>query len=722
MNTRCTAAICSGKMILLNQLKVLLPGSVAPLKSPLSVTRRLFSSDSTKLLADEAAALSKERETQWRIAQTLWQHLWPKDCLNDSKNVRQENQLRKQRVVASLGLMLAGKAVTIQVPYLFKYLIDTIQITSTSDVASTLATSATSIDSVLLATSITALPVTLLLGYGTARAAASGFNEWRNAMFAHVAQDAIRNVGSSVFDHVHTRLDLQYHLSRNTGQVSRVLDRGQRSISFLLNSAVFQVVPTFLEVSLVTGLVTYQFGTGQGLVVLGTVASYTAFTIAVSTWRTKFRRDMNRLETEASGRVVDSLLNFETVQYFNNADHESKRYDESLRGYQKASLEAQSSLSMLNFGQVSIFSVGITAVMWMTSQQILVGTATVGDLVLVNGLLFQLSVPLFFIGSVYREVRQGLIDMEAMFELLDSKPISTGPDKEGAIAYDPGTMNHSIRFEDVCFGYPGSLDASSENALKDGDQVLGHRPILQGTTFDVAQGKTVAIVGSSGCGKSTIIRLLYRYYDADQGTISLGGHSLDNLTRESVRKAIAVIPQDTVLFHETISYNLQYGNLDAPWEDVVEASKKAKLHDTIISLPDGYDTVVGERGLKLSGGEKQRVAIARAILKPNAPILLCDEPTSSLDSATETDIMNHIKEAGEGRTTLIVAHRLSTIQDCDEIIVLDQGRVVERGPHIMLSKIPGGRYAQLLKMQENSFLPSSESDADAGKSEKIICP
>jgi ATP-binding cassette subfamily B (MDR/TAP) protein 7 len=408
------------------------------------------------------------------------------------------------------------------------------------------------------------------------------------------------------------------------------------------------------------------------------------FTILITSWRTKFRREMNRLDNQASARVVDSLMNFETVQYFNAKDHEVNRYDESLRGYQKEALRAQQSLSFLNFGQAVIFSCGLTGVMWLTAEQIVAGTATIGDMVLVNGLLFQLSVPLFFIGGIYREIRQALIDMENMFQLRDTKPTIT--DKANAIVYDPETMSTSIELENVHFAYP--TDANK-------------RPILNGTSLNIHQGKTVAFVGTSGCGKSTILRLIYRFYDPDVGCVKIGGHDARDLSIDSLQKAIAVVPQDTILFHDTIRYNIQYGDLNASWEEVENAAKKAQIHDAIMSFADGYDTLVGERGLKLSGGEKQRVSIARAILK-NAPILLCDEPTSSLDSNTESSIMDNLKHVGKDRTTIIIAHRLSTIQDCDEIIVMHKGHVVERGTHSALVR-RGGRYTELLRMQEGSL-------------------
>jgi len=437
--------------------------------------------------SDKVAKIPKPKKSpldEFRVFKALFQFLWPTTLPEDSLEKQEADKLRKQRVVGSLGLMVGGKAVTLSVPYIFKGLVDTLP--ATAQIATEMAAGDPS-------TLMAGLPIALLLGYGAARASASGLQEWRNAVFAHVAQDVIRKVGRRTFDHVH-QMDLQFHLERNTGQLSRILDRGNRSITFVLNAMVFHIGPTLLEVSLVTGLMAYSFGWQHSAIVLGTVTSYIGFTLGITQWRTKFRRDMNKLENEASGRVVDSLLNYETVQYFNNIEHEGDRYEKSLRGYQQAALQAQNSLSLLNFGQQTIFSVGLTGVMWLTTYQIMQGTASVGDLVLVNGLLFQLSVPLFFIGGVYREVRQSLIDMENMYELLDQRPMIK--DKETAVEYNPQTMGTNITFENIEFAYPS---AATE------------RKILKGTSFEIQEGHTVAIVGSSGCGKLVIDELTSFY-------------------------------------------------------------------------------------------------------------------------------------------------------------------------------------------------------------------
>ena len=586
-------------------------------KCPPQELRRRWQSSSSlpktveNLVSSSASAIvdaPKQRKIHWRIFQTLSQHVWPTTSAKDlTEQERLDRYKRKQRVVASMALLVSGKAVTITVPYVFKYLVDSLPSPETIAAAASGAASDPTV------------PIAALLCYGLGRAGSSGLQEWRNALFAHVTQDAIRHVGRTVFDHIHS-LDLSFHLQRNTGQLSRILDRGQRSISFVLQSMVFHLGPTMVEVCLVAGLLMYQFGTAHGVVVIGTVGTYVGFTLGITQWRTTFRREMNRLDNQASARVVDSLLNYETVQYCNNQKYEVERYEESLKGYQKAALQAQTSLSLLNFGQSAIFSVGLTAIMGLTASQIVDGTATVGDLVLVNGLLFQLSVPLFFIGSIYREVRQSLIDMEAMYEVQDRKPqLADAPD---AIDYDPTVYGTELELRNVHFRYPASSPVGTGSSVtktavststdKTTDEESGrkenphYRSILQGTNLSIPQGKTMAIVGSSGSGKSTILRLLYRFYDSDSGEILLGGKPLKAWTQASIQRAMAVVPQDTVLFHDSIFYNIRYGNLQATPEQVYEAAKQAEIHDAILRFPDGYDTVVGERGLKLSGGEKQR--------------------------------------------------------------------------------------------------------------------
>ena len=626
----------------------------------------------------------------------------------------------RQRVVASVTLMLAGKAVTIATPFMFKALVDTLPTYANAGTID-----ATTLDNIpaflpealvdTLTTStmagVPALPFLLILSYGTSRTLSSLFQESRNAIFANVAQSAIRSVGRSTFDHVHS-LDLQFHLNRNTGALGRILERGNRSISFILNAMVFNTVPTIIEVGVVTGCMGYQFGVSHASTVLATIGAYVTYTIGITQWRTQFRKDMNRLNNEASGKISDSLLNYETVKYFNNEQHEGKTFETTLRKYQTAALRSQTSLSLLNFGQNVIFTAGLTTIMYLTAKDMVAGTATVGDLVLVNGLLFQLSVPLNFIGGIYREVQQAFVDMDAMFGLRDTKPALK--DSPNAVEYDPAKDGTTIEFDELEFAYSIS-PKDSKSKSKESNTSLAttttKRPILRGTTFTVPQGKTFAIVGTSGCGKSTILRLLYRFYAPDNGTMRIGGKDISTYTTDSLRRAMAVVPQDVVLFNDTIGYNIHYGNLDASWDEVVEAAKKSHLHDTIQRLPNGYDTLVGERGLKLSGGEKQRVSLARAILK-KSPILLCDEPTSSLDSHTELEIMNNLKEIGKDTTCIIIAHRLSTIQDCDEIVVMGRGRVIEQGTHDELMR-KGGRYKELVAFQR------SQTEYSPGEQEPV---
>lgn len=611
------------------------------------------------------------------MLQTFGKHIWPRGP--DSWRV-------KARVGTALVLMVSAKLANIQVPFLFKAIVDGLTVAPGTDAATVSAT--------------LGVPVALVLGYGIARISVLFFQEARNVVFASVAQTAIRKIGRQTFEHLHS-LDLQFHLARQTGVVSRTLDRGARSIDFVLRSIVFTVVPTTLEIALVSGILANQCGLQYAVVTLGTLVTYTAFTVSVTQWRTKFRREMIKNENEASNQVLESLVNYETVKYFGNEEHESRKYDEVLRRCERSSLEAQSSLSFLNLGQNVIFTGGLTAMMYMASGAIVEGSMTVGDLVLVNGLLFQLSIPLNFIGSLYRELRQALVDMEAMFELRSA----TGriADRPGCVTLDPSDWRErplSIGFDGVEFAYPPQ-----------------QRRTLSGVSCSVPAGQTVAFVGTSGCGKSTLIRLLYRFYDVQAGRITLDGRDIRDISLASLRRAIAVVPQDTVLFNDTIFRNIAYGKPGGPdlatAEEVVAAAKAAQIHAAILALPEGYDTVVGERGMKLSGGEKQRVSIARALLK-DAPILVCDEATSSLDTETEVEIMANLKALGQGRTMCLIAHRLSTVQDANLIVVLEDGEIVEAGTHEQLlqnkdvgSGSHAGRYAELWHMQ-------AAAAADAG--------
>ncbi|CBN75449.1 iron-sulfur clusters transporter atm1, mitochondrial precursor [Ectocarpus siliculosus] len=675
----------------------------------------------------EEAEEASERDNAKRILRTLATHLWP------SKELQADHVSIKARVVGSLALLLGAKLVTIQVPFIFKGLVDTLGETSRVAAAAAAATGDAVVAGGVSPEAAVAVPVSMVLGYGIARSTASGAQELRNVVFAVVAQRAIRRVGRDVFEHLHD-LGLKYHLEKNTGTVSRIIDRGGRSIQYTLSAMLFNVLPTIVEISLVSGILASQASWKYSAVCCSTIVTYSAYTFGITQWRTKFRKQMIAQENEASAKVTDSLVNYETVKYFNNEAHEASRYDESLKGFQEASVKTQTSLSMLNVGQHVIFSTGLTAIMALAASDIAAGHSTVGDLVLVNGLLFQLAIPLGFVGSTYREVRQALIDMTAMFKISDTVPQVT--DREGAAELVNADVG-GISFTDVRFGYGPD------------------REILKGLTFEVPAGQTVAIVGHSGCGKSTIMRLLYRFFDINSGSIKIAGQDIKEVSQASLRRAVGVVPQDTVLFNDTIGYNIAYGDLCAGTEEVEEAARKAQLDSSIASMPQdgaaryarrqhtrpryasipwrhvldfvsahvlflsrplkGYGTVVGERGLMISGGEKQRVAIARAMLK-NAPILLCDEPTSSLDTKTETEIMGHLKTLGRNRTSIIIAHRLSTVKDADKIIVLDQGKVVEEGNHAELMADTGGRYFGLWQAQRAWAAEESTAEDRDGSS------
>jgi ABC-type transport system involved in Fe-S cluster assembly fused permease/ATPase subunit len=558
------------------------------------------------------------------------------------------------RVFLALGFLVLAKVANVAVPLVLKDIVD-------------------SLDS--KGHALLVLPVMLLLGYGALKLASSLFNELRDSVFARVRHGAMRKVSVQVLEHLH-RLSLRFHLERKTGGLSRDIDRGTRSVSSLMNYMVFSILPTLVEITMIAGILLTRYDVWFAVVTFVAVVAYIAFTMLITEWRMHYRVTMNALDSSANTRAVDSLLNYETVKYFGNEEYELRRYDESLQGWENAAILSQTSLSALNFGQATIIGCAVTAIMMLAAQGVVNGTMTIGDLVLVNAFLLQLFIPLNFLGVVYSQLKHAVADMHLMFEVLEREPEII--DRPGAPALDAG--RGEIRYEHVSFAYEPE------------------RPILHDVSFTVAAGEKVAIVGPSGAGKSTLARLLFRFYDVTQGRILINGQDIGAVTQQSLREAIGIVPQDTVLFNESLYYNIAYARPGASMEDIHQAARLANIHAFIAGLPQGYDTIVGERGLKLSGGEKQRVAIARAILK-NPRILVFDEATSSLDSHSEQVILDALREVAAHHTSLVIAHRLSTIIDADRILVMENGRIIESGKHQQLLA-HDGVYAKLWALQQ----------------------
>ncbi len=567
----------------------------------------------------------------------------------------------KWRVLIALTCLIGAKAANVTVPLVFKQLIDAL-------------TPAAAMQKSVLEAAPLLVPLGLLAAYGALRFSTSLLTELREIVFSRVTQQAVRRISMQVFQHLHA-LSLRFHLERQTGGLTRDIERGTRAIGSLISYTLYSILPTLVEMGLVLGILAVQYEAAFALITAITLAIYITFTVVVTNWRTKLRREVNELDSAANTRAIDSLLNYETVKYFNNEAFEARRYDEQMARWQRAQERSQISLSYLNIGQAFIIAVGVTLMMWRATVGVSEGRMTLGDIVLVNAFMIQLYIPLNFLGVLYREIRQSLTDIERMFGLMETH--REVADDADAKVLQPGPCE--VRFRQVDFSYEPS------------------RQILFDVDFTIPAGGRVAVVGHSGSGKSTLARLLYRFYDVGAGHITINGTDIRKLTQDSLRTAIGIVPQDTVLFNDSIHYNIQYGRVSASAEEVEAASRAAQLHDFVTRLPDGYATKVGERGLKLSGGEKQRVAIARALLK-NPPVLIFDEATSALDSKTEQAIQSQLEQVSRGHTTLIIAHRLSTVMDADQILVMDAGRIIERGSHAELLALDGA-YAQMWALQ-----------------------
>lgn len=589
---------------------------------------------------DVPAGPRSDWRTLARLLPYLWQYKW--------------------RVLAALLFVIGAKVANVGVPVLLKNLIDSMTIKPGDPAA------------------LLVVPAGLLLAYGALRLMTSLFTELRELVFAKATQGASRQIALQTFEHLHA-LSLRFHLERQTGGMTRDIERGVRGIESLVSFSLYSIVPTLVEVAMVLTILAVKFDARFAWITGGALALYIAFTVMVTEWRTQFRRQANEADSSAHTKAIDSLLNYETVKYFNNEGFEARRYDESLEALRRARLKSQTTLSLLNAGQQLIIAVGLVAMLWMATQGVVDGRLTLGDLVMVNAFMIQLYIPLNFLGVIYREIKQNLTDLDKMFTLMDrEREVADAPGAEALRTNGPV----DVRFEHVDFAYESA------------------RAILHDVSFEIPAGKTVAVVGPSGSGKSTLARLLYRFYDVQAGKILIAGQDIRTVTQSSVRRAIGIVPQDTVLFNDTVAYNIRYGKPDASDAEVEQAARAAHIHDFIMSTPKGYATMVGERGLKLSGGEKQRVAIARTLLK-DPPILIFDEATSALDSANERAIQAEIKSAARGKTTLVIAHRLSTVVDAHEILVMELGRIIERGTHLKLLAARG-RYADMWALQQSA--------------------
>ena len=581
----------------------------------------------------------------------------------------------RYRVALALACLIAAKVANVGVPLVLKSLVDALALKPGDPQA------------------VLVVPVALLIGYGLLRLSITLFTELREFLFSPVAARIARRIGLETFDHL-LSLSLRFHLERQTGGVSRDIDRGARSIQSLLNYLIYNIVPTLVEITLVISLLSAKFDGWFAVITFGALLLYIVFTVTVTEWRTAFRRAMNEQDSKASTKAVDALINYETVKYFSNEKFEQARYDENLQRLERASIKSQTSLSVLNLGQSLIIAAAVTLLVWRATEGVVAGTMTLGDLVLVNALMIQLYIPLNFLGVIYREIKQSIIDMEKMFSLLgQNREVADAPGAK-PLAIDLGGAE--VRFRNVTFGYGHGKEQD--------------RTILHDISFDIPAGKTVAVVGASGSGKSTLARLMFRFYDVSAGRIEIAGQDIRTVTQHSLRQAIGIVPQDTVLFNDTIEYNIAYGRTGASRSEVDAAAQAAHIHDFIVSTPKGYDTMVGERGLKLSGGEKQRVAIARTLLKA-PPILIFDEATSALDSANERAIQAELQGVAQNKTTLVIAHRLSTVVDAHQILVMDHGRIVERGSHAELLALDS-RYAEMWRLQQSrSEGPQGSADS-----------